>query len=125
MIPAQLTAEVEELRTEQHEIELHNDRGGPVVIIKNYPVLPGFSATSTELLLRFPPSYPNGKPDMFWTSQTLVLKGGGVPKNADSIETIVGRQWRRFSWHISAWNPGRDNLRTFLEFVNSRFAQAA
>jgi hypothetical protein len=61
---------------------------------------------------------------MFWTDQDLTLEGGGIPRNADSIETALEKPWRRFSWHPQNWNPGTDNLRTFLEFVNARLAKA-
>ena len=60
---------------------------------------------------------------MFWTDTDLVLAGGQVPKNADLIETILGGQWRRFSWHPQNWNPGADDLCTYLEFVNDRLAK--
>jgi hypothetical protein len=52
-----------------------------------------------------------------------LLANGNVPRSADGIETHLGRQWRRFSWHLTKWNPASDDLRTYLEFVNSRLAK--
>jgi hypothetical protein len=124
VIPPQLAAEVEDLRREGLKIDLAEENEWAVVVIHDYPVLPGFSAKKTDLVLRIPKSYPNGKPDMFWTNPDLVLAGGGVPKNADVLELILGVQRRRYSWHPQGWNPARDNLRSFLEFVNSRFSKA-
>jgi hypothetical protein len=42
-----------------------------------------------------------------------------MPTNT-SIETILGREWMRFSWHPANWRPGRDNLTTYLGFVERR-----
>jgi hypothetical protein len=61
---------------------------------------------------------------MFWTDEDLLLANGSVPRSGDAIETALGRRWRRFSWHPANWNPGSDNLRTYLEFVNTRLAKA-
>jgi hypothetical protein len=60
---------------------------------------------------------------MFWTDKDLVLVNGAVPKSAELIETTQGKEWRRFSWHPQKWNPGVDDLRTYLEFVNNRLAK--
>ncbi len=124
MLPSQLVEEVEELRREGFSINLTEAEGWANVVFHNYPVPPGYSKVSTDLLLKFPISYPNGRPDMFWTDEDLTLTGGQVPRNADAIETPLGKRWRRFSWHPRNWNPGVDSLRTYLEFVNNRLAKA-
>lgn len=124
MVPEQLTAEVQELQREGHSIKVKPEGGYANVVFSAYPVPSGFSKPSSSLLLRLPMSYPNGKPDMFWMDSDLTLEGGGIPKQARVIQTHVGQQWRRFSWHPQKWNPGQDNLRTYLEFVNARLAKA-
>jgi hypothetical protein len=124
MIPPQLVEEVEELRREGYSVDLVEAEGWANAVFHNYPVPPGYSKASTELLLKFPISYPNGRPDMFWTDEDLTLTGGQIPRSADSIETSLGKRWRRFSWHPQNWNPGVDSLRTYLEFVNNRLAKA-
>jgi hypothetical protein len=60
---------------------------------------------------------------MFWTDEDLTLPDGKAPQNADVIETYFGKRWRRFSWHPQKWNPGADDVRTYLEFVNNRLAK--
>lgn len=124
MLPTQLIEEVEELRAEGHAIELTAGDGWANVVFHNYKVPSGFNKRVIDLLLKFPLSYPNGRPDMFWTDQDLLLENHSVPQSADAIETALGRQWRRFSWHPKSWNPGVDNLRSYLEFVNNRLAKA-
>ena len=123
MVPEQLVNEVEALRQEGLTIDLTEAEGVINIIFTDYPVSDYYNKSSTQMLLRFPMSYPLGRSDMFWTTEDLLRKDGGVPKSADTIETWVGKRWRRFSWHPSSWNPGVDNLKTFLEFVNNRLAK--
>lgn len=120
MLPDDFVADVEALRSDGHDVEAHEEGGMANALIHGYSVPAGFSKPTTELLIRAPMSYRNGKPDMFWTDTDLVLANGGTPQNADQIETHLERQWRRFSWHPSNWNPGSDDLRTYLEFINTR-----
>jgi hypothetical protein len=124
MLPPDLVREVEALRTEGASIDLSEAEGWANVVLHDHPLPEGFNKRSTELLTKFPLSYPNGQPDMFWTDPDLTLKGGQVPQSADRIETALGKQWRRFSWHPQKWNPGVDDLRTYLEFVENRLAKA-
>ena len=124
MVPKQLVHEVEELRKEGYSIDLIEAEGWANVVFHNYPIPPGYNKTSTELLLKFPMSYPNGRPEMFWTDEDLILKDGRKPRSAETIEIALEKRWRRFSWHPQSWNPGIDGLRTYLEFVNNGIAKA-
>lgn len=121
-MPQQLTHEVDYLRAEGHEIEVHEESGLILLIIKAYPLPHGYNKAIANLLLKIPLSYPNGKLDMFWTDPDLRLQESSGQANT-TLETILGTQWLRFSWHPQKWNPGVDNLLTFLEFVNRRLMQ--
>jgi hypothetical protein len=123
MPPPQLLHEIEALRLDGHNISVTEDNSWVSVVFHEYPVLSGFSKQKTNLLVRAQQSYPNSNLDMFWTDVDLVLEDGRVPASADQLESYNGQQWRRFSWHPQSWNPGKDNLRTYLEFINARFAQ--
>ena len=123
MIPPRLAEEVKALTGEGRRAELTEAEGMACVVFSEYPLPRGYTRAASNLLLMMPPSYPNGKPDMFWVEPEIVLAGGTVPRSADSVETHLGRQWRRFSWHLTSWNPAVDDLRTYLEFVNSRLAK--
>lgn len=123
MVPDQLEKEVEELRSEGLSVELKEAEGWIIILIYNYPLPRGYSRKDTKLLLKFPLSYPNGKPDMFWTGTDILLENGQVPQSAEQIEPALGSEWRRFSWHLQNWNPAVDNLKTYLEFVNNRLAK--
>lgn len=105
------------------KVILQEEQGMGIVLIDAYRLPPGWSKSSTKLLLKLPASFPVGNPDMFWTDEDLVLEGGGIPKNGEQIEIILGQRWRRFSWHPATWNPGADDIRTYLQFVDRRFQQ--
>jgi len=124
MIPEHIVKEIEDLRKEGHSIDLIESEGWVNVIFGNFSLPVGYNKTSATLLIKLPMSYPNGRPDMFWTDEDLILKDGRVPRNADVIEIALEKKWRRFSWHPQSWNPGTDNLRTYLEFVNSGLVKA-
>lgn len=125
MLPAQLVDEVKALCEGGLTVTLTEADGVANVEIAKYPVSSGYyNKQAVTLLLRLPLSYPNGRPDMFWVDEDFVLKDSKVPKSADQIECWLGRRWRRFSWHLSSWNPGADNLLTYLEFVNTRLAKS-
>jgi hypothetical protein len=94
------------------------------LIFSNFPVGTGFNADTTDVLLKIPRAYPDTGPDMFWTRPTLLLKNGQPPRAAEVLETHVGNQWRRFSWHPGRWNPVHDGLSTYLEFVKERFTKS-
>ena len=123
MLPLQLVQEVEILKNEGRAVEIIDADGVANVVFHNYQLPTGYSKSTTALLLKMPLSYPNGRPDMFWTDENLILKSGTIPKGTECIEEALGRKWRRFSWHPSTWNPATCNLLTYLEFVNNRLAK--
>lgn len=123
MPPAQLIQEIEALRIDGYSIDITEDNDWVLIVFHDYSVPLGFSKKKTNLLVRAQQSYPNSNLDMFWTDVDLLLEDGRVPERAEKLETHNDQQWRRFSWHPKSWNPGRDNLCTYLEFINSRFAQ--
>ena len=121
-MPQQLTHEINHLRTEGHEIDVYEDSGLLLLVMKAYPLPRGYNKATTNLLLKIPLSYPNGKLDMFWTDPDLRLQESNG-QAATTVENILGRRWLRFSWHPQKWNPGANNFFTFLEFVNRRLMQ--
>jgi len=124
MLPERLVEEIKALADEGSAIVLTESDGMACAVFGGYPLPRGYNRSYSDLLLRLPLSYPNGKPDMFWLESDVVLVNGSVPKSAEHIETCLDRKWRRFSWHMTNWNPAQDDLRTYLEFVNSRLAKS-
>ena len=115
---------IDELRSHGYPIEMRLDSDWIGIIIDPFRISSdAFNAPATRLLLRAPQD-PNAALDMFWTSPTLLLADGRVPKNAESKERHFGEDWRRFSWHYNvAQRPSRDGLLTFVSFVEDRFAR--
>lgn len=122
MLPPRLATELELLRPVWPS-EVHEEDSVFNVQFRDFPTGPVYSLASTTLLIRVPRAYPDAGLDMFWTDATLLLKGGGTPRNAESVESYCGKSWRRFSWHPARWDPARDNLCSYLEFVRRRFRE--
>jgi hypothetical protein len=122
VIPQQLADEIEILNQKGYKVTTTEGDGLFYLIFDDYVLPKGYNKSSTKLLLKVPPSYPNGNLDMFWTDNDLRLESGDGQANTNE-EAILGQNWLRFSWHPQKWNPGTDNLETFLEFVNRRLTQ--
>lgn len=121
-MPQQLAQEIDYLQDKGYEIEVHDVSGIIILIIKKYLLPPGYNKSVTDLLLKVPISYPNGKLDMFWTEPDLRLQDSNGQANTNE-EHVLDKQWLRFSWHPKKWNPGRDNLLTYLQFIDRRLMQ--
>lgn len=124
MIPEQLQCEAQQLQTDGNKITLGQENGVITLVLHEYQLPPGYNKKTTDLLLRIPESYPNGQPDMFWVDEDLTLSNGAVPKKGEVFEAHVGKKWRRISWHPAKWNPGADNIYTFLSFVRAGLIKA-
>lgn len=84
-----------------------------------------FKVDTTDMLFITDRQYPVSSLDMFWVDLDVINPDGSVPKNADSIERYIGRQWRRFSWHRhGVWNPARNGLLDHYAFVDQRWQEA-
>src|SRR6266545_3747217 len=97
---------LEELR--RHADELSTQAGIQVSIqqdgVQVYVILPAvtlparaYQVAAADVLFITDTQYPLSAMDMFWTDEAVLRPDGSVPTNADSIETYLGRQWRRFS----------------------------
>lgn len=124
MLPERLVEDIKALADAGFAVVLTESGGMACAVFSGHPLPRGYNRCSSDLLLRLPLSYPNGKPDMFWLESDVLLANGSVPKSAEHIETYLDRKWRRFSWHMTHWNPAQDDFRTYLEFVNSRLAKS-
>lgn len=124
MISELLLNEIKELQTDGYVIEYEEKNDGLIYLkFFHYSLPPIYKKSETTLLLKIPISYPNGNPDMFWTETALEFKDGSYPKEGISQENINETNWTRFSWHLKKWNPGKDSLKTYIEFVNYRLNQ--
>ena len=124
MIPADLLKDAAALKARGFSLRIIED--GPTIYLRfdDFPLPSGcYNLEKTDLLIFTSVHYPRAGFDMFWTDQGLMLNDGSTPKQADSIETHLGENWRRFSYHPyqnSSWNPGEDNVARYLEYVQQR-----
>jgi hypothetical protein len=106
-------------------VEIHEEGAQVFIILRGLPLPPGsYRVPQSDVLFITDTQYPMSAMDMFWTNVDVLLPDGAIPLNADSIETYLGRQWRRFSWHRNGvWNPRGNPLLDHYEFMLARFAQ--
>lgn len=125
-VPDQLDREILTLRERGYTVDAPLESPGEYLLIFSAFPLPNgkYNMATTRLMLRVPFGYPNAALDMFYTQPDLLLASGAVPRQAQVLETLPGGVWRRFSWHRNApWNPGRDNLLSFVSFVEDNLAR--
>lgn len=123
---------LEELRRHADELEAAAgvrvqvvDGGGQIFVVLCKVPLPAgaYRIDRTDVLFIADHQYPLSAMDMFWTEVEVRKIDGSVPAGAESIETYLGRQWRRFSWHRNGvWNPAGNGLLDHFEFMQARFA---
>ncbi len=101
-------------------------------VVKNWRLPAGWNKHETALLVQIPPGYPVTPPDNFYTDHDLFLSNGGQPGNSSAGQSLVGRQWRMFSYHVESgdWQPHAEpskghNLLTFLQGVTKRLLEAS
>lgn len=122
-----LSADVAELRGMGYKVDVHDKGNLAYAVFEDLELPKGvFNHDATEMLVLVPPPYPMGAMDMFYTRPDLKLAKGAIPKQAESVEQHLDRQWRRFSWHYNRpWNPAVDDLLTHVSFCEQRLAEAA
>ena len=119
-IPPLLQEHIEVLENKGHKIEV-TVNSEIHIVFKDYKI-PGnvWNQNKTYLLVITHPTYPNAKIDMFWVSPPISLRSGRAAQGADTITPMLGKNWQQFSWHVSSWSPGTDNLITYLDVINAR-----
>ncbi len=121
-----LGAEIALVRRNYPDVEV--DPAGAWVMLPVWELPGGWSLVETMLLIVVPPGYPATAPDNFYTNDDLRLAAGGEPGNSGRSQTIAGRVWRVFSWHVDGqWRPRPDvvtgdNLLTYLEACRVRLS---
>jgi hypothetical protein len=97
------------------------------VVIKDWPLPPGYQTEEADLLLRLPPGFPDAQPDMWWMDPPVARSSGSYPEAANLFEVYLGRNWQRFSRHLNpgAWQPGRDSLASYLALIRADLNRGA
>lgn len=124
LIPEELTADLRVLQDCGFVYEVVEENPRIFIIFKNYPLPTGvYNTEKTDLLVFTTPYYPNAGFDMFWVDQGLLLRNNTIPQGAGSVETYLGKSWRRFSYHpynAKPWNPSEDSVVSFISYAAQR-----
>ena len=99
--------------------EVSQEAGFTCVLFPGWPLPAGFTLSSSDLLLRLSPGYPDVPPDMWWFSPDVLRADGQPIPAADVHEEHLARTWQRWSRHLNAgqWLPGQDALESFLALI--------
>lgn len=95
------------------------DGGVRRIVIRDWPVPPGYSVLKADVYVRLEAGYPDTQIDMAYFFPHLV-RADQRQINALTSEQFGGRDWQRWSRHRtggSAWRMGEDNLCTHMELV--------
>lgn len=89
------------------------------VLFPSYSLPAGYDRTSSDLLLRLQPGFPDVPPDMWWFNPGIRLADGRTIRATEVSEPHLGRVWQRWSRHFNAgqWRPGTDSLESFLALI--------
>lgn len=103
------------------------DGGMICILIPSFPLPTGFTASSSDLLLRLSPGYPDVPPDMWWFSPAIVRVDSLTIPATECQEFHFGRTWQRWSRHLNPgqWRSGVDSLESYLAVIRNELDAAA
>ena len=101
--------------TDQWEEVTENSLTG--LLIRNYPLVDGYTPKQSDLMLLIPSTYPAGSIDMFYFSPP-VQRIDGVSIGTLSNEEHFSRSWQRWSRHYE-WKPGAHDIATHMAYIKN------
>jgi len=93
------------------------DGGRRWLIIRSYPLPPGYNSPVADIAIEVPISYPTAQLDMFYCHPVLALQSGRPIPQTQHCEAILGATFQRWSRHRQ-WDAARDTLATHLALVD-------
>ncbi len=87
------------------------------IIIKNYPILEGYSCVEVSLMILVPQNYPVSALDMFYVLPEITKTNGNAISALEN-ENHFDIQWQRWSRHYN-WQAGIHNIATHLTVVKN------
>ena len=92
------------------------------LLIRNFPVPPGYTFSHTMLALEIPSSYPGAAIYGFYAYPPLALASGRIIPKTQLRGTILGHEfhgWSRHRGSTAPWNPATDNVVTQIGLVEA------
>ena len=101
------------------ESEVTPEGGMTCVTLRDWPLPVGLSHTAADLLVRLHSGYPDVAPDMWWFSPPVLMADGTSLPQTQVREHYLGRQWQRWSRHLTAaqWRSGVDGLENYVALI--------
>ena len=92
------------------------DVGRRWLVIRNYPLPPGYRSIAVDIAIEVPVSYPTAQLDMFYCHPPLALQSGAAIPQTQHMQAITGLPFQRWSRHRQ-WDAARDSVATHLALV--------
>ena len=108
----------------EHRIEA--EAGMTCVVLRRWSLPAGFNYPAADVLVRLPQGYPDTAPDMWWFSPPIKTASGVALPNTDVFQDFLGRQWQRWSRHLTPgqWQSGIDGLESYFTLIRSELRRA-
>ena len=105
--------------------EAISEGGMQWIIIRDFPVTPGFNVEKVDVAIKIEVGYPRTQLDMAYFFPPLSRKDG-CPIGAVSsqnIQNVVYQRWSRHRTPTNPWREGIDDLSTHMSLVSFWFEQ--
>jgi len=89
------------------------------VVLHDFPLPSGLNVSTSDLLLRLSPGYPDVPPDMWWFGTPIGRTDGQLIPATNVVEHYLGRSWQRWSRHLSSgqWRSGVDGIENYVALI--------
>ena len=84
------------------------------LLIHDFPVPEGYTQKKVIAAIEIPLSYPVARLDMVYFYPALARSDGKAIPKTQSMKTIDGKNFQRWSRHYDNWDPESDSLITHL-----------
>lgn len=94
--------------------------GSPWVLIHDFPTHEGYNSAHVIAAIRMETGYPNSELNMVYFFPAIARKDGMPIGATESLQTIDGKTFQRWSRHRTGenpWKPGEDNLGTHIHLI--------
>lgn len=98
--------------------------GSPWVLLHGFHTHRGYNHEIASIAVRIESGYPDAKLDMVYVYPHLFRKDGKLIKATETLQSIAGKDWQRWSRHWTdknPWKPGEDSIETHIYCIEEWF----
>lgn len=124
--PVLLPEDVDYLQRRGLQYQVCEESGLICVVLHGWSLPLGFDHKHVDVLIRLSVGYPDVAPDMWWVDPPLRRTDGVEIPATQQMEAYLGRQWQRWSRHLSGgqWLSGVDRLEAYVAQIAREFGKA-